>query len=427
MKSYDIIIIGGGPAGASAALLLEKKGYHIALLDQTRFPRDKACGEFIRPAADQILSEIGVLEAIESLNPKRLRGVALSAYESSWLQVDYPSSANNLTMTSLSIERSKLDNLMIEKVRNSRVELKEDFKVTDFLFKNGDVCGVKGHDETKTEFNINAKIVIDAGGRNSISLRRLNLRQNSSGKRKIALAAHWEGNNALGNYCYMHVSHPGYTGIAPVSHNKANVVLVVDKADLNGENVDKFFSRTVLKNRLRREVLGSAKPAEKVKVIDSLAYSVKNPQCGGLLLVGDATGFIDPFTGEGIYLSLRSSQLASSVVESAFNSSNFSQGRLQVYNQIRKKEFKEKIILSKILQRLIFRPSLCVYIVKMLANQKELSSTLVGVIGDYIPANQVVCFKYFSRILISFLQGQNSFPRASQNLSDLSALNEKTD
>ena len=134
MKSYDIIIIGGGPAGASAALLLEKKGYHITLLDQTRFPRDKACGAFISPAADQILSEIGVLEAIESLNPKRLRGVALSAYESSWFQVDYPTSADNLTMTSLSIERSKFDNLMIEKVRNSRVELKEGFKVTDFLF-----------------------------------------------------------------------------------------------------------------------------------------------------------------------------------------------------------------------------------------------------------------------------------------------------
>ena len=73
MKTYDIIIIGGGPAGASAALFLEKKGYCIALLDQARFPRDKVCGEFISPAADVILSELGVLEAIEALNPKRLR------------------------------------------------------------------------------------------------------------------------------------------------------------------------------------------------------------------------------------------------------------------------------------------------------------------------------------------------------------------
>ena len=59
MKTYDIIIIGGGPAGASAALFLEKKGYRIALLDQARFPRDKVCGEFISPAADDIFFELG--------------------------------------------------------------------------------------------------------------------------------------------------------------------------------------------------------------------------------------------------------------------------------------------------------------------------------------------------------------------------------
>ncbi|MCH8156668.1 MAG: FAD-dependent oxidoreductase, partial [Nitrospinae bacterium] len=64
MKPYDIIIIGGGPAGTSAALFLAKQGYRIALLEQARFPRDKVCGEFISPAADAILSELGVLESI---------------------------------------------------------------------------------------------------------------------------------------------------------------------------------------------------------------------------------------------------------------------------------------------------------------------------------------------------------------------------
>ena len=425
MKSYDIIIIGGGPAGASAALFLEKRGYHIALLDQARFPRDKICGEFISPASDAILSELGVLDAIEALNPTRLRGIALSAYESSWLQVDYPSSAGGATMTSLSVERSILDNLMLDKVRNSRIELMEGFKVVDLIFGDDRVCGVKGHDETKTKFNINAKIVIDAGGRNSVSLRRLNLRKNSSGKGKIALAAHWEDIKILGNYCYMHISHPGYTGIAPVGDNRANVVLVVEKTCLIGENVDNYFRRTVLKNKLRREILGAGRPAEKARVIGSLAYAVKTPQCGGLLLVGDATGFIDPFTGEGIYLSLRSSQLASDVVKSAFDRYDFSKDRLEIYDRIRRKEFKKKIILSKILQHLIYNPPLCVRIVKMLGSQKELSSLLVGVIGDYIPANQVVCFEYFLRMLSGLLRRHTHFLKASQNLPGALAPGEK--
>ena len=115
--------------------------------------------------------------------------------------------------------------------------------------------------------------------------------------------------------------------------------------------------------------------------------------------MGDATGFIDPFTGEGIYLSLRSSQLAVGVVENAFDRSDFSSRQLQSYDLIRQKEFRKKNILSKALQHLIYRPHLCNRVVETLAAQKELSSLLVGVIGDYVPAKKVVCFQYLLRLL----------------------------
>ncbi len=415
MKTYDIVVIGGGPAGASAALFLEKKGYSIALLDQVLFPRDKVCGEFISPAADDIFSDLGILESINSLNPTRLSGVVLSAYESSCLQVDYPVSTDGRTMTSLSVERSKLDGLMIDHVRNSRVRLLEGFKVTDFLFDGENVCGVKGYDELKTEFRIKSKVVIDAGGRNSISLRRLNLRHSSSARGRIALAAHWEGVKELGSYCHMHISHPGYTGIAPVGINKANVVLVVDQGSFDGANVESFFMEKVLGNRLRRRILGAGSPIEKIRAVDSLSYSVKKPKCGGLLLVGDATGFMDPFTGEGIYLSLRSSQLAAGIVKNAFDRADFSMRQLGRYDRIRRKEFREKNILSKTLQYLIYKPSLCNYVIEALSRQKELSSLLIGVIGDYMPANKVVCFDYLLRLICEILKrSQPELIRASQ-------------
>jgi len=406
MKSYDIVVIGGGPAGASAALFLEKKGYRVALLDQAFFPRDKVCGEFISPAADDIFSDLGILESIEALNPMRLCGVVISANENSCLQVDYPNTVDGRTMTSLSVERSILDDLMINQVRNSNIQLMEGFKVTDLLFDEGNVCGVKGHDEIKKKFSIKAKIVIDGGGRNSISLRRLNLRKSSTGEGKIALAAHWEGVKELRSYCYMHISHPGYTGIAPVGHNRANVVLVVDRSHLIGFNVEQFFIKTVLGNRLRKRILGGGTPVEKIRTVDSLAYSVKKINCGGLLLVGDATGFIDPFTGEGIYLSLRSSQLAVGVVKNAFDKFDFSSRQLQRYDRIRKKEFRRKNILSKLLQCLIYKPYLCDRVVETLTTQKELSGLLIGVIGDYLPANKVVCFQYLLRLLGGMLNNR---------------------
>ena len=419
MKPYDIVIIGGGPAGTSTALFLEKNGYRIALLDQALFPRDKVCGEFISPAADDIFSDLGILDSIDALNPTRLAGVVLSAYESSYLHVDYPVAVDGRTMTSLSVERSILDDLMINRVRSSNVKLLEGFKVTDLLFEGENVCGVKGHDAAKKKFSIKARVVIDAGGRNSISLRRLNLRRDSSGRGKIALAAHWEGVKELGRYCYMHISHPGYTGIAPVGNNRANVVLVVDRDYLAGADVEQFFKKTVLGNRLRERILGAGAPVEKIRAIDSLAYSVKKPKCGGLLLVGDATGFIDPFTGEGIYLSLRSSQLAVGVVKNAFDRSDFSNRQLQHYDLMRRQEFRKKNILSKVLQYLIYRPSLCNRVVETLGAQKELSSLLVGAIGDYMPANKVVCFQYLLRLLCGMLKPrQPSLLRASQSLSN---------
>ena len=115
--------------------------------------------------------------------------------------------------------------------------------------------------------------------------------------------------------------------------------------------------------------------------------------------MGDATGFIDPFTGEGVYLSLRSSQLAVGVVENAFDQSDFSSRQLQSYDLIRQKEVRKKNILSKVLQHLIYKPYLCNRVVETLGTQKELSSLLVGVIGDYMPANKVVCFQYLLRLL----------------------------
>ena len=120
-------------------------------------------------------------------------------------------------------------------------------------------------------------------------------------------------------------------------------MLVVDRNYLVGVNVEQFFMATVLGNRLRERILGGGTPVEKIRTVDSLAYSVKKTRCGGLLLVGDATGFIDPFTGEGIYLSLRSSQLAVGVVENAFDKSDFSSRQLQSYDLIRKKSLEKKI------------------------------------------------------------------------------------
>jgi len=374
----------------------------VALLDQATFPRDKVCGEFISPAADVILERLGVLSGIEALSPVRLRGVAISSYEKAGFAVDYPPlPGTTRPMTSLSLPRFTFDRLLMERVQQAGVTVKEGHKVTDFIVEEGQVAGVRGRDDAKTPFEFRASVVVDAGGRNGLSLRRFDLKKKSRGSSKIALAAHWTTPQPLKKYCTMHISRPGYTGIAPTGEDQVNVVLVVDKKSLQGKNdLHDIYVRTVLQNPLRRNLLDKAEVAEKVRTVDSLAFSVRPPQIGGLLLVGDASGFIDPFTGEGIYLSLRSAQIASDVIDASFKRNDFSREALAVYEQARKKEFNKKFLLSKIFQRLIYNPPLCNWVIQTLAGNPDLAATLVGVIGDYIPAEKVVSLRFLGRLLV---------------------------
>ena len=403
MDNADVIVIGGGPAGCSAAIGLSRLGYNVVLCDQAKFPRDKVCGEFISPAADPILDRLGILSRIETLNPKRLKGVSISSFEGKEFSIDYPCQPGLAERpTSLSVSRYELDSLFVEEAKRAGVEVREQYKVTEFLFEDDCVIGARGWDGSKTSFSIHAPLVIDAGGRNALSLKKFHLKEEPVGAVKIAMAAHWEGAQIADDYCYMHVSDPGYTGISNVGRDRANVVLVVDRHSINGENPDKFYLDAVMKNSQRYKILRNAKCLESVRTVESLAFSVKSVPCGGLLMVGDAMGFIDPFTGEGIYLSLRSSEIAVEVAVKALENFNFSRDALNIYEVRRKKEFDKKFLLSRILQKLICNQFFCNQVVRALKGDRDLAETLVGVIGDLKPAEIVVSPRFLMRLVAAY-------------------------
>ena len=122
-------------------------------------------------------------------------------------------------------------------------------------------------------------------------------------------------------------------------------------------------------------------------------------------MVGDATGFIDPFTGEGIYLSLRSSEIAVEVAEKALKNLNFSRDALNIYEVRRRKEFDKKFLLSRILQKLICNQFLCNQVVRALKGDRDLAETLVGVIGALKPAETVVSFRFLMQLIAAYPKG----------------------
>ncbi|NIP99616.1 MAG: FAD-binding protein [Nitrospinaceae bacterium] len=400
MKSYEVIIVGAGPAGCATALFMRQQGRRVLVLERAVFPRDKVCGEFISPAADDLLAQLGVLQAIEESRPVRLKGVAVSSYGKPELCIDYPPCPERgRPMTSLSLPRYQLDHLLVRNLRKRGVEVRERHAVDDFLFDDDRVTGVRGRDAGNRPFEFKSSVVVDASGRNGLSLRRLRLKKPQTGPGKIALAAHWEGVRLPREYCYMHISSPGYTGMAQVGRDSVNVVLVVDAPLVKGQEIDAFYQNTVLQNELRRSLLAGGRLAERVRTVESLSYAVRPVPCGGLVLAGDTTGFIDPFTGEGIYLSLRSAQLAAGVIDRAFQEANFSAHFLSRYERLRSREFDRKFMLSRILQKLIYRPRLSDGVVWALRRNPDLARTLAGVIGDYYPAERVVSWRFLGKTL----------------------------
>ncbi len=397
---YDVIIIGAGPAGSATALFVHQKGYRVAVLEQSKFPRDKVCGEFISPAADDLLAELGLLDAIQQRSPVRLKGVAISAYEGPELLIDYPYHRGR-AMASLSLPRFEFDHMLFEKMKERGIDVLEQYRVDDLIFTDGQVVGVKGRDAGNRNFETRSRVVVDAGGRNAVSVRRLNLKKTNRREGKIALAAHWRTETAPDPYCYMHISPPGYTGMAQVGDDALNIVLVVNADELKGKDPQSFYRETVLNNPRRARMLEGAEIRERVRTVDSLAYDIAPVPCGGLMLVGDAMGFIDPFTGEGIYLSLRSAQLVAETLDAALQRGEVSRTVLAVYETERLKEFQKKFTLSRMLQTLIYSPVLCRQVVGLLGRNPALGGKLVGVIGDYIPANRVVSFSFLARLLVA--------------------------
>ena len=409
MNDYDVIVIGAGPAGCASALFLHEQGLRVVVLDRAAFPRDKVCGEFISPAADDILQDLGVLDAIQQTHPVRLKGVSISSYGKPELRIDYPPCpGQGKTMTSLSLPRFQFDHLLVQNLREQGLEVREKHAVDDFLIEEDRVVGVRGRDEAKTPFAFSASVVVDASGRNGLSLRRLGLIRPHKGPGKIALAAHWENVQSPMDYCTMHISAPGYTGMARVGEDSVNVVLVVEDRNVKGRELDAFYEAVVRSNPRRQSLLGDARLKERVRSVGSLAYGVRPPPLGGLVLVGDTTGFIDPFTGEGIYLALRSAQLAAGVIQKAFQVGDFSRDFLAEYEHRRQAEFHRKFILSRILQKLIYRRRWCDGVVTLLRRNPHLAQTLVGVIGDYLPADRVVSWRF----LVQAIRGA-VFPKAA--------------
>ena len=392
--STDAVVVGAGPAGAATAILLAEQGLSVVLIDRARFPRDKVCGEYLSPEGGRILDRLGALGAIEARGVRPLRGMRILAPDGTLLVGDYPTGGPwyGYRPYALAVRRRVLDAALVERAREVGVRVRERVRVVDLLREGRRVAGVvaepaePGARATAAE-RMPARLVVAADGRASVVAQRLGLRRPHPWLRRLALVADVEGATGDPERGEIVLAPPAYAILNPVGDGVGNLSLVVPveegrrrKADLAG-----YFDAVTRALPGLRERLSGARRVGPVRALGPLAYRVAPPREDGVVLVGDAAGFLDPFTGEGIYAALRSAQIAAEVGSRAVRAGDVSAATLRSAHVQREREFAAKTRVTLLLQRIIARRASSVAAARLLAARPDHLERLMGVLGDFVP------------------------------------------
>ncbi|MGB3714198.1 MAG: NAD(P)/FAD-dependent oxidoreductase [Candidatus Promineifilaceae bacterium] len=330
----EVIVVGAGPSGASAATAMAQRGRDVLLIDRARFPRDKTCGDGIPASAIEILYSLGMKDKVLASNFYEIQRVLLSS-PSGYTLVAPIKQAKNGGHTYV-IPRMQFDALIQEHAVESGVSFLEGH-VTGPIIENGRVIGVKVK-SGGTEEEILAKVVIGADGVTSSIARVLRPDKQEDKHRAVALRAYIEDIEELPRiaefYLYNEIL-PGYAWIFPLGEGKANIGLGMrlDKYREAGtsleELLDIFLNMPAIKGRLHQggRMEGVA--------IWQLNFGSQHMQRAydGAILIGDAAGLINPLTGGGITNGVQSAVIAADVVDKAFSTGDFSLKVLNEYDQ----------------------------------------------------------------------------------------------
>jgi flavin-dependent dehydrogenase len=394
--SCDVLIVGGGPAGAASACFLAAQGLEVQLLDRAQFPRPKACAEYLSPEASRLLAALGVLEAVEQAGAAQLSGMTVRAANGREIRGEFVAAHGfrGFRDRGLALPRTTLDPILLDAARRAGVRVREGVRVVDLLRDDrGAVVGVR-----TASASIRASLVIGADGLRSIVARRAGLAATRRwAPRRLALVAHFEGVDGIGRHGEMHVQRNGYVGLADVGGGRTNVALVVPTAAARGVEGDAegYLSRWLTAVPRLAPRFRAARRVSPVLATGPFARASVRAYAPGVALVGDAAEFFDPFTGEGIYSALRGAELlaphaARAVAATRAGDRRGATAALAAYEQDRRAAFVGKWRVERLIGLAVSVPPLLNHVASVLEDRRDLADLLVGVAGDFVPPSAVL-------------------------------------
>lgn len=393
MTTVDVIVVGAGPAGAATAILLAERGWSVTLLDKAAFPRPKICGEYLSPEAARILDRLGVLKAVDQAGAQPLRGMKIVAPDGTMLEGSYPTTGRwrGYRDHALAFPREALDRILVDRARGLPIDVRERHRATGLVRSASAVTGVQAQNEDGELCEMAGRLVVGADGRHSVVASALGLLRPHR-LRRMALIQHVSGLEDIVDRGEIYLDPPDYAILNPVAPGLVNLGLVVPMhhARAFARRLGAFFNARLRQLRHLAPRLSAMKAEGRLMAMGPLAYCVAEPQADGVMLVGDAAGFYDPFTGEGVFTALRSAELLTETAHAALTGGDLSRDRLAAYAAARCHEFASKSRVTHALQLLIARRRLANAVAHMLSRRPGLLDAVLGVFGDFVPPAELL-------------------------------------
>lgn len=386
---YDVIVVGAGPAGSSAAAILGKKGHKVLLLDKESFPRDKTCGDGVTYKAFPALKRLGLDTKIKANSPFQTNGYTLVFRDNSKLVFEKPPAEDALAYI---ISRHEFDNILLENALSfSSVTFLPETKISSLIYEGTKTIGVTdaGHEK-----NFYADVIIDATGVNSI------LGQENKDPKSSALAVrgYYENVANLNNTIEVYFSDnilPGYFWIFPTSPTTANIgggtfQNIVEDKKINIKDLlhDFVANHPIASKKLKNaNLIGMLKGGKIPLAFGDFNWSRVR---SNLILIGDAGGFVNPITAEGISYAIKTGIYAGDTISEYFSTGRKDENILKKFDELWQKDFSSQYKMGDIFFEGI-EPSLI---------QKYVEDSLVRSLEDLDLKNAATSYEYLVRLKV---------------------------
>ena len=373
----DAIVVGAGPAGSMAALVLARAGAKVHLIDRASFPRDKLCGDTLNPGSLAILDAHGTLGRDIRARSLPIHGMTVTGPGSAVVTADYPDDLRGAALT-----RRDLDSMLLDAAIAAGAEFSDGVAVRGPAGPTPHVNGVRVA-TARGEEDWPARVVIAADGRHSTLAFALGLARYAASPRRWAFGAYFTDVDGVGVHGEMHIRPDGYIGVAPLPGGITNLCVVRElhtaPAASDRMNAEQTLATAMTGDPILRDRFTNARRVSDITTLGPLAVEARDAGCPGLLLAGDAAGFIDPMTGDGMRFALRGGELAA---EAALRELASGLPAFEYLRKTRAREFAGKWRVNRVLRSLVASPRGVAVAASVAARWAAPVRVLIGIAGD---------------------------------------------